>query len=271
MNATPRESKRRVFKAQSQSRARLAVQLAGMGTAFEQAAGLGPQLLELQAGLLAGLARSQQVDAQRLEEKHGADNELALAARARAERFDALRVQAGQMAEVVARVATTFQIDGMFHGYVVRTDGTDASGYQVRLSLTDVASGRRILQKAAKTAADGYFRIDVTVANEQEKAPRERADAQDWAARIARAMAEDPQDAATVDAHADDSSASTAATATLASQVEVVDPAGRLVHEDPAPPTFEGIASEFRYYAVPAEPTAPRAGPEARRGAARRG
>jgi hypothetical protein len=35
------------------------------------------------------------------------------------------------------------------------------------------------------------------------------------------------------------------------SSVQVFDPSGRLVFDDPVPPTFEGGTSEFRYYVLP--------------------
>ena len=39
--------------------------------------------------------------------------------------------------------------------------------------------------------------------------------------------------------------------------MEVIDPSGRVVFEDPVPPSFDELASEFRYYTL-AQAQAPR-------------
>lgn len=238
------QSKRGAVNVDSQAKAAYATQLAGMASAFGEAIKLGPQVLTLQQALVAGMGRSQEREAERLRKRHGDQDPRVADAAARAASYGELKTVVDGHAQAAARIAETFTREGLFHGYVALPDASPAQGHTVRLSLErDDKSG---FHGSAETDARGYFCIDLGVARE----PKKEA-AQDvinrWSQRVARALG--PVDGTTQAKAAAERTEPTSAQ-TVRSQVSVLDPTGRLVFEDPLPPTFDSLPSEFRYYVV---------------------
>jgi hypothetical protein len=232
-------------RAGDQARVEDAAHVGGMAGAFSRAFAMAPQVLALQQAVLAGMVQSQQREAERLAERHGIDDERVGAALERAARFDELGAAAASGGEVAGRLAQTFQQEGLFHGYVTDGEGTAAEGYTVRLQVQGGAGGKgAALRGSAKTDAEGYFRIELGAAG---RAARPEAE---LLTRWLQSMAEDaPQEepAAPADAAA---APAAQAQAVVESSVQVLAPNGRVVFEDPSPPTFEEMASEFRYYVL---------------------
>jgi hypothetical protein len=208
--------------------------LAGIVTAFERIATLGPQVLSLQGALLGGMVRSQRREADRLAATFGKDDERVARAAMRADLLDGLTGETTAHAAQVARFVDTVRKDGIFHGYVMLADGSPAAGYTVTAAAAD-SERKAKLRGKGKTDADGYFSFNMTGAAQA----GERTDV-DWlferirtaqVSRMAAAETKDPEAAGTITANA-----------------EVLDPTGRVVFEDPLPPTFDTITSEFRLY-----------------------
>ncbi len=273
-------TRRNPYAARSSARVEQAANIAGIAAAFTEAASLGPGVLALQQALFEGIGRSQRSEAKRIANLHGKDDERVNAALDRADKFDALREGVLEQVEVASRFVQTFQTDALFHGYVVGADGAPAAGHTVRLTLSDATNQKRATRGSAKTDSTGYFRIDLKgdgVATE----PTPTAGSNPinrMAERIAKALHADSGGDG-VDDGGDDGGATpvgvkatagtTAATGTagtagttgttgptgadtprVASRVEVLDASGRVVFEDPQPPTFDVLKSEFRYYVL---------------------
>jgi hypothetical protein len=262
-------------KESNQARVEQAAHLAERFGDAGQAVEFGPQVLALQQSVLAGLVRSQDREAQRLRARHGDDDPRIARALERAQRFGELREQAGAQGEAVQRLAQTFQRDAMFHGYVLHADGSAAANHTVRLALRPGSdtkqqpSGRAL---SGKTDSSGYFRIELGKAGHGRDDPREGLTR--WVQRVAQAMStaiEETQDddGANGRAPTTDAAADTGAEEAPPSAVDVLDAGGRLVHQDPIPPSFDGMASEFRFYALadsePAPPAPPKPKPRKKR------
>ena len=129
------DSKRSRAAREDQAKVEQAAHLAGIAGALSEAVALGPQVLALQKAVLEGLARSQKREAERLKARHGENDPRIGLASNRALRFDELRTQAVAQAEVADRLAQTFRVDGIFHGYVHHADATPAAAHTVRLVL----------------------------------------------------------------------------------------------------------------------------------------
>lgn len=231
-------------RAGEQARVEEAAHVGRMAGAFSRAFTMGPQVLALQQALLAGMVQSQQREAERLAARHGIDDERVGGALERAARFDELGAVAASGGDVAGRLAQTFQQEGLFHGYVTDSDGTSAVGHTVRLQVQGEAGAKAALRGSAKTDSDGYFRIELGARGRAARAEG------DLLTRWLQALAEDaPQEEQA--APADEAGADAAQTqAVVSSSVQVLAPNGRVVFEDPSPPTFEEMASEFRYYVL---------------------
>lgn len=231
-------------RASEQSRAEDAAHVGGMAAAFSRAFAMGPQVLALQRALLTGMVQSQQREAERLAARHGIDDERVGGALERAARFDQWGAAADSGGDVADRLAQTFQVDGLFHGYVTDAQGNSAEGHTVRLQVQSQTGGKSALHGTAKTDSEGYFRIELDT-----RGGTKRSGA-DLLTRWLQSMAEDepPQeqeakiDEAAVNAQQGQGDST--------SSVQVLAPNGRVVFEDPAPPTFEELTSEFRYYVL---------------------
>ncbi|UUZ72547.1 hypothetical protein LP415_02100 [Polaromonas sp. P1(28)-8] len=158
--------------------------------------------------------------------------------------FDELGGVAAAGGEVASRLAQTFQQEGVFHGYVTDADGTSAVGHTVRLQVQGDAGSKVAQRGSAKTDDDGYFRIELGARREAARA--------DGAAltRWLQALAEDAQQEEPAEPAEEAGTDAAQAQASVSSSVQVLAPNGRVVFEDPSPPTFEDIASEFRYYVL---------------------
>lgn len=248
---TPRDDPLNTAQA---TRVERAAQLSGMAAAFREAAAMGPQVLVLQHALLQGIVRSQRREAERLAQRFGKDNSRAADAAARAKAFAELQSQVVEQTEVVGRVADTVTQEGLFHGYVTQFDGAPAHGYVVKL-LVDDAAGKSLKRSgSAKTDGTGYFRIDMNTA-----APSR---GKEWIDRLLRKMpgagAADLFGAAVPTATAASPGAGAPAEpkpsepTRIRSEVQVMDNSGRVVYNDPIPPRFDGMESEFRLYVLQA-------------------
>lgn len=247
-------TRRNPYAARSSARVEQAANIAGIAAAFTEAAALGPGVLALQQAVFEGIGRSQRSEATRIANLHGKDDERVAAALARADTFDALRESVLEQAEVASRFVQTFQLDALFHGYVVGADGAPATGHTVRLTVSDVTNQKRATRGSTKTESTGYFRIDLKGdGTNSEPAPAAGGDnVKRMADRIAKALHEDATryDAETpTDGEAAAGSKGTD-TPSVVSRVEVLDTTGRFVFEDPQPPTFDVLKSEFRYYVL---------------------
>jgi hypothetical protein len=235
-------------RAGEQARVEDAAHVGGMAGAFAQAFALGPKVLELQQALLSGMVQSQQREAERLSARHGIDDDRVGGALERAARFDELGAVAASGGEVAGRLAQTFQQDGIFHGYVTEADGTSAEGYTVRLQVQggDAAS-RQSLRGSAKTEADGYFRMELggRRAASSDGGPLER-----WLQALVEEDAQQEPEMSPEDSRAAAAAAAPQPEPAASSSVQVIAPSGRVVFEDPTPPTFDDMASEFRYYVI---------------------
>jgi hypothetical protein len=251
-----RQSKRSSFSAQSQDRVQQTAQQAGIAAAFGQAADLGPQVLALQQSLLAGVVQSQRREAKRLAQLYGEDDARIARAVERAAQVSQLHAQAQSQAAVVSRVVQTFQQDGIFHGYVHHSDGAPAVGYAVKLEMPGTSDKKQLQRGAAETDDTGYFRIDLTGTSDNNQ--QDSGKVRRWTERLARLVAgevageEQQEEAHASTAAAPDKPPTGVAPGEPAtsSRVEVLDPSGRVVFEDPDPPTFDAAQSEFRYYVI---------------------
>lgn len=284
-------TRRNPYAARSSARIEQAANIAGIAAAFTEAASLGPGVLALQQAVFEGIGRSQRSEATRIANLHGKDDERVAAALDRADTFDALREGVLEQAEVASRFVQTFQLDALFHGYVVGADGAPATGHTVRLAVSDATNQKRATRGSAKTDSTGYFRIDLKgdfVATDPTPTAGNNT-INKMAERIAKALhaeangdgGDDDQDdgddkpagvkaaAAATSTTAGTTAAGTTAAGTtattgatvptgptgadtprVASRVEVLDASGRVVFEDPQPPTFDVLKSEFRYYVM---------------------
>ncbi|HEY0858577.1 MAG TPA: hypothetical protein VGE16_16045 [Albitalea sp.] len=256
------ETKRSRAARDDQAKVEQAAHQAGIADALSEAVGLAPQVLALQKAVLEGLARSQNREAERLKARHGENDPRIARASNRALRFDELRMQTVAQAEVADRLAQTFRIEGIFHGYVHHADATPAAGHTVRLALRGASDTKQQAARTttAKTDATGYFRMDIGKGSREKGAA---AGLDPWVERVTTALSRELDEAAAPE-EAGERVAGTHASATTdggnaatAAQVEVIDPSGRVVFEDPVPPSFDELASEFRYYTL-AQAQAPR-------------
>lgn len=267
----------------TQDKLQQAAQLAGIADVFGRGATQGEPLLTLQQSLLGGIVRSQQQEARRLARRDGSGDgkegsPRMQQARARTAQLQALVADAVGKARLVGRVADTLGTPGVFAGYVYGESGAPAPEHEVRLHIADKANGREVTA-SAKTDDDGYFRMSWAAAG---KGGRVQAapDAATLAADLLAALAGDNEAAPVVEvkrataaftnagASASTSAgasgnASAPANATTnpatgagtvppsAVRVQVADPRGALVFEDPSPPSFDTLSSEFRCYVVP--------------------
>lgn len=259
----------------NQARVEQGAHLSGIAGAFGAAADLGPQVRELQLALFAGMVSSQGREAERLAARYEKGDPRVDDAFERARDFEALAAEANLHLQDVERFVEALQQPGTFSGYVMQPDGTPAEGFGVRVAVTDVAL-KRTLRGTTKTDATGHFSLSLSSADTGSQSPAGTA-IDSIIERISKVMtggSDTPDDESDVAAKPDaDASAhtnaqtnpdanpgakpnakpspkATAAAPDVLSKVEVLDPNGRVVLEDPAPPTFDTLPSEFRYYVL---------------------
>ncbi len=274
-------------QARAQARVEQAAHIAGMATAFGRGAALGPQVLALQRAVLQGLVLSQQREADRLAARHGLDDPRPAQALDRAAGFEQLNTTLLQAGQVVGQMTETFQTDGLFHGYVHDADGAPAEGCTVRLEVRGGTRDQKPLQRgSAPTDATGYFRIDLQPGDNPSAPPRgtnplaallqrwtegwaddgqgttgdgqsgdvkDAADEREAAATAAAAAANantNPNTNPSANPSATGDATSTDTSGGVVSSVQVIGAKGRVVYEDPNPPTFNPLGSEFRYYVL---------------------
>lgn len=255
----------------TQDKLQQAAQLAGIADVFGRTAAQAEAQLALQQSLLGGIVRSQQHEARRLARRDGeADGKdgspRVQQARARTTQLQALVGDAVDKARLVTRLADTLGTPGLFAGYVYGEGGAPAPAHEVRLLIADKAHGREVTG-SAKTDADGYFRMSWAAGKGGRAPAAATTDAGALAAELLAALAgEDAADAvkpatraqaatATFASAAPAAGAATTGAATGRSsvvRVQVADPRGTVIFEDPAPPAFDTLSSEFRVYVVPA-------------------
>jgi hypothetical protein len=221
--------------------------LAGLTAAFGKLAELGPQVVTLQGTLLDGIARAQRREMERLSKRYGKDDPRIALANARVQFFGEIRDEVTRHADQVSTFVDGMRSQGSFHGYVYHSDGSAADGYTVRAEVNDPAQ-KGVKRGKTKTDANGYFRIDMSGAYQKTD---QRSAGLDRVAEILR-RTETPATApgAETAPPANGTPGKTGATKRVAAKVEVLDSTGRVVLEDPIPPTFEALNSEFRLYAL---------------------
>jgi len=242
----------------TQDKLQQAAQLAGIADVFGRTAMQAEPVLTLQQSLLGGIVRSQQQEARRLARRDGdaGDKEgspRVQQARARTAQLQALVADAVDKARLVDRLADTLGTPGTFAGYVYGENGAPAVDHEVRLFIADKAHGREETS-SAKTDAGGYFRI--AWASAERGAVPETANAGLLAAEFLMVLAgEEAAGQGALNPRATAAPAvgtdGSAAGRIVDVRVQVVDSHGALVFEDPTPPVFENLSSEFRCYVVP--------------------
>ena len=252
-------TKRTTFKADSQAHNEQAAYQGGLGDAFGKAGTLLPQVQALQQALLAGMVRGQRREAQRLAARHGDADPRIAAALQRAEQLSAVQIDLARQTQLLAQVTETFGHDGIFHGYVALSDGAPAVGYTVRLALA-ATGNRQAWRGSDKTDAGGYFRIEVGT---QSETPAGGGALEHFTTHLARMVGVPLTESADTAPAMSASSTATAgaasdAAANATSAVAVLDGQGRTVLEDPMPPSFDPVGSEFRYYVVESSASASR-------------
>lgn len=218
--------------------------LSGLTAAFGRLAEVGPQVASLQQTLVDGIVRAQRRELERLSKRYGEDDPRVAIANMRAQGLADLRGEVMEHASQIANFVSGMRSEGLFHGYVFLADGSAAQGYVVRASVNDPAQ-RGVRKGEAKTDANGYFRINMSGAYQKTE---QRSAGLDHIIEMARhtdtAAAPEPAPAS--------KSEKAAAAKPVVAKAEVLDSKGRVVFEDPIPPTFETLNSEFRLYALDA-------------------
>lgn len=213
--------------------------LAGTTDAFGRTGALALEMLALQQALLGGMAGAQRREAKRLAQVGGGEDPRIDAALERVARFDALHAEVERGGAVAQHLAATFQTDGVFHGYVTRSDGAPAAeGHVVQLKLQ--RAGQRVPESySAKTDAAGYFRMELAMPGRD--ADRVAPEPGGWFERFAQMAAATATSAAPTPAPDQDA---------VETNVQVLAPSGCVVFDDPVPPVFDAGISEFRYYVL---------------------
>jgi hypothetical protein len=243
----------------TQDKLQQAAQLAGIADVFGRTAAQAAAQLALQQSLLGGIVRSQQQEARRLARRAGEGDgkegsPRVQQARARTAQLQALVGDAVDKARLVTRLADTLGMPGTFAGYVYGESGAPAPDHEVRLLIADKAHGREVTSNA-KTDQDGYFRMTWAAAGKDAGVPAP-PDAGALAAELLMALAgeevaEKRESSPHATARPETVTHSTVADRDVVVRVQVAAPHGALVLEDPTPPAFEKLSSEFRCYVVP--------------------
>jgi hypothetical protein len=232
--------------------------LAGATTAFTRLGEVFPQIASMQDALVNGTVRSQRREAERLTKVYGNDDPRVVRAAARVQSLAVLQTEVMANAHRVSQFVTSTQRPGTFHGYVIQSDGTVATGYTVRVEVRDPAQ-KATRRGKGKTDANGYFNFAVSGAAQ---APGQQTTALDRIIERTRLTgapqsplspaAETPRAAPAPDAAPDKSTPAKSDSANVVSKAEVLDTAGTVVLSDPLPPTFDTLTSEFRLYTLDA-------------------
>lgn len=222
--------------------------LAGLTAAFGNLAQLGSQVVQLQGILAAGVVRSQQREADRLAGTYGKNDPRVALAGLRTQYFSDLHDEVMSHAGQISNFVDGMQASGTFHGYVYLPDGSAGSGYTVRAEITESAQ-KRVHKSEAKTDSTGYFRMDLSSVTQNTG----QSSGVDRLLEIVRQPETPaPSAAAGSGATAGAGGSTSPASGTFTTTVNVVDTGGRVVLQDPHPPTFEAMSSEFRLYTVDA-------------------
>lgn len=220
--------------------------LAGLTAAFGNLAQVGSQVVELQGTLAAGVVRSQQREADRLAGAYGKNDPRVALAGLRAQYFSDLHDEVMSHAGQISNFVDGMQTSGTFHGYVYLSDGSAGSGYTVRAEVTQPAH-KQIYKAEAKTDATGYFRMDLSSATQN----MGQSSGTDRLLEMVRQPETPGSPAAAGSGATPGGGGSTSpASGALTTTVNVVNSGGRVVLQDPHPPTFEAMSSEFRLYTV---------------------
>lgn len=241
------------FNAAEATKADNTAHVAGLAEALRHATTLGPQVAALHQGLLGGMRRAREREAKRIAARYGDADPRIEQAQQHMQAYERLQAAAKSQLGSVKSVVETLQRDGLFHGTVMLADGQAAAKYTVRLSV-QTAANQKAQVLSATTDSDGHFRMELSelkaVAGSFTGAASSKVH---WSERLFRSLnlgelheAAAPATAASAPAPAATVDADTA----LTSSVQVLDPAGKVVFEDPMPPEFTDGQSEYRYYVV---------------------
>lgn len=249
------------FSAASQQRVELGAQQTALGEAFAQATDWARQALVMQQSLLAGLVRSQGVEATRLAALYTPDDERVASAVARGARYADMQAEILERADQIGRVVDTFQSDGRFTGYVIQTDGTPAAGYVVQLAVNAFTTAKGLRGGKSTTDDTGWFSIDAElpttpqpidpVTGVPNPVGTDKPIAMHVERFVNRLMSELPDhQVAPSPPPAPPPANGPPPSEGVSTAVTVFDPTGRAVYEDPVPPTFAETTSEFRVYTL---------------------
>ena len=254
------------FSAASQQRVELGAQQTALGEAFAQAADWGKQALAMQQSLLAGLVRSQGLEAKRLAALYTPDDERVATAVARGARYADMQAEVLERAGQIGRVVDTFQHDGFFTGYVFQTDGTPATGYVVQLVVNSFGTRKGLRGGKSTTDATGWFSIDTGLPATPAPSPGPVNGAPGTVGTdkpiaihvenfVNRLMGELPDHQVAAPPPPAPIPAPPPGSAPpppegVLTEVTVFEPTGRAVFEDPIPPDFADTSSEFRVYTL---------------------
>ena len=221
-----------------------AKQVSAIASAFSDAIPMGPQVLELQRALVAGMAHSQGLEAKRLARRLDKSDPRLTAAIARARVFGEMATTAEAVVTEVTRNAKTAADKPGLQGYVSRADGSPAQRHVVQLALVSDQKQREPLE--AETDARGYFSIELGkgALDDYRRAILKKAEATGVDSTGASAAGKASPNKGDTAAPADN------ANETPVSAVRVLDEKRKAVFRDPLPPTFEKTPAEFRYYVL---------------------
>lgn len=214
---------------------------AGVTDAARDLLAFAPRLLSLQRALSSGAAATQTREAQRLEKKYGRDHARVAAARERAAgmTLEGSRLDSG--VDLAGKFTEPLITADLFTGYVVDAKGAAAAGHTVRLT----ARAKPARKFSGKTDKDGYFRIDIGDAKRPNRDP--------MAVLKAHLSRFDPAAATPKTATPKAAAAAAAATGdkqTREYDLSILDPSGKVVHQDELPVPIGVGRSTFRYYVL---------------------
>ena len=228
--------------------------LGGTATLVRQAVQQSSAWAQWQKTVLASVAQQQSREAQRLQAKYGNQDSSANEALQRAEILKARVDTSATQTQGLKRFLSTYTQPGLFHGYVLNTDGSAAQNAKVELSVG--ANEHKTF--SASTQADGYFRLLLNGNRGTEKPVKESE------TNFAGLLKQMAQRQSQFDTQRDfrnlkkdggtpaSASASTpSAVAMEGVQVRVFDASGAERLNDENPPEFKDGESEFRVYVLP--------------------
>jgi hypothetical protein len=226
-------------------------EVAGVAAAFGRVLSAAPGLVALQQALLAGAARADEREAERLAVRDGNDPRR-VRALAKADESRRLGEDIGRAEGAVRRIWRGRRRGTVFHGYVLTPEGGAVAGHLIRVEGEVGEKSNAKLE--GKTDDTGYFEIEFDIAGQAEGSVGVGKFAAVGRRDRARQRKDARQNLEVPASAAQNSAQSTEETDTSVDErpvrIYILDGAGRVVHADPKPPGFDERDSIFRVYSV---------------------